>query len=111
GFYDTLLVELGAKRTMEGDGFIAWGGEDGATSFCITKPFDGNPATVGNGTMMALYAPNHEMVDKIHALALELGATCEGPVGPRPEYDKNFYAGYFRDLEGNKLNVFNFPLP
>ncbi len=111
GFYDTLLAELGAKRTMEGDGFIAWGGEDGATSFCITKPNDGNPATVGNGTMMALYAPSHEMVDKIHALALELGGTCEGPVGPRPEYDENFYAGYFRDMDGNKLNVFNFPLP
>ncbi len=110
-FYDRLLAELGAKRTMEHDDFIAWGGEDGATSFCISKPFDGKPATVGNGTMMALYAPSHEMVDKIHALALELGGTCEGPAGPRPEYDKNFYAGYFRDLEGNKLNVFNFPLP
>jgi len=74
-----------------------------------SKPHDGNPATVGNGTMMALFAPSHEMVDKIHTLALELGATCEGPVGPRPEYDEKFYAGYFRDPEGNKLNVFHFP--
>ncbi len=108
-FYDALLAELGVKRTMEHDSFIAWGGENGATSFSISKPHDGNPATVGNGTMMALFAPSHEMVDKIHALALELGATCEGPVGPRPEYDEKFYAGYFRDLEGNKLNVFHFP--
>jgi len=111
-FYDILLAELGVKRTMEADAFIAWGGEkDGTTSFTITKPYDGNAATAGNGTMMAFRAPSHDVVDKIHALALEMGGTCEGPPGPRPEFDPNFYCGYFRDLDGNKMNIFYFPKP
>ena len=61
--------------------------------------------------MMALFAPSTEMVDKVYNLAIELGATCEGPAGPRPDFDPNFYAGYFRDLDGNKMNVFNFKVP
>jgi len=110
-FYDILLAELGAKRNMEGDSFVAWSSGEDTTSFCLTKPYDGNAATVGNGTMMALFAPSHDVVDKIHALALEMGGTCEGPPGPRPDFDPNFYCGYFRDPEGNKFNVFNFPTP
>lgn len=110
-FYDTLLAELGAKRDMEADSFISWSSGDGTTSFCVIKPDDGNPATVGNGVMMALYASSHEIVDKIHALALETGGTCEGPAGPRPDFSPDFYAGYFRDPDGNKLNVFNFKMP
>jgi len=111
-FYDALLAELGVKRTMETDNFVAWGGEeDGTTSFTITKPYDGNAATIGNGSMMAFSAPSHDVVDKIHALALEMGGTCEGPVGPRPEFSPDFYCGYFRDLDGNKFNVFHFPTP
>jgi len=110
-FYDAILGELGAKRNMEGPDFVAWSSGDGTTSFCVTKPADGNPACIGNGCMTALTAPDHATVDKVHALALELGGKDEGPVGPRSEFDPNFYAGYFRDLDGNKLNVFNFPMP
>ncbi|PCI49971.1 MAG: glyoxalase [Alphaproteobacteria bacterium] len=110
-FYDTLLAELGAKRNIEADSFISWSSGDETTSFCVIKPNDGNPATVGNGVMMALYAPDHATVDKIYALALEMGGTCEGPAGSRPEFSPDFYAGYFRDLDGNKLNVFNFKMP
>lgn len=108
-FYDKILAELGAKRTMEGDGFIAWGTGEGKTDFTITIPNDGKAATVGNGSMIALYAPDNATVDKIYTMALQLGGTCEGPAGPRPEFDPNFYAGYFRDLDGNKLNVFHYP--
>ncbi len=110
-FYDALMTELGAKRNMQSDGFIAWSSGEGTTSFSVVKPTDGNPATVGNGTMMALFAPDTATVDKVHALALEMGGTCEGPAGPRPEFSPDFYAGYFRDLDGNKLNVFNFKMP
>jgi predicted lactoylglutathione lyase len=71
----------------------------------ITKPFDGNPATVGNGVMVAMKMPSKEAVDAFYQKAIELGATDEGAPGQRGE---GFYAGYFRDLDGNKLNAFVF---
>ncbi len=102
-FYDELLGVLGAKRFMEFDTFIAWSVAPDQPGFAATKPFDGNPATVGNGVMVALAANSKEMVQKVYDKAIALGAKDEGPVGPRMD---NFYAGYFRDLDGNKLNVF-----
>ena len=70
----------------------------------LTAPFDGNPATVGNGVMVALEARDRDQVDRIHALALANGGSDEGVPGPRG--DQGFYAGYFRDPDGNKLNAF-----
>jgi len=102
-FYDALFAELGAKRTMEFDRGIVWGTAMDQPGFSVLKPFDGKPATVGNGVMIALVVDSKEKVDRIYKKALELGATDEGPAGPR--FD-GFYAGYFRDLDGNKLNVF-----
>ena len=102
-FYDALLAEVGGKRFMEFDTFIAWSSGRDQPGIGLTKPFDGNPATVGNGVMVALQMPNKEMVDKVYAKAIELGAKCEGPAGPRGD---EFYAGYFRDPDGNKLNAF-----
>jgi predicted lactoylglutathione lyase len=72
-------------------------------SLAIMKPFDGEAATVGNGVMVAIVVDSREKVQRVHAKALELGARDEGPVGPRGD---GFFAGYFRDLDGNKLNVF-----
>ncbi len=104
-FYDPIAAELGTGRMMEFENFIAWGtpGEPGA-GIAATKPFDGNPATVGNGVMVAFEAKDKAQVDRIHALALANGGTCEGPPGPRG--GDGFYAGYFRDPDGNKLNAF-----
>ena len=102
-FYDALLGELGAKRFMEYDTFIAWSVSPDKPGIGLTKPFDGKPATVGNGVMVALEAGSPAKVDALYRKALELGATDEGPVGPRGD---NFYAGYFRDPDGNKLNFF-----
>jgi catechol 2,3-dioxygenase-like lactoylglutathione lyase family enzyme len=102
-FYDALLAELGAKRLMEFGRGIAWGTSWDKASLGITTPFDGQAATLGNGVMVALACGSKELVDRVHRKALELGATDEGPVGPRGD---GFYAGYFRDLDGNKLNVF-----
>lgn len=102
-FYDELLGTIGAGRFMEMETFIAWAVSPSTPGLSITKPFDGNPATVGNGVMVALQVDSRDKVDALHAKALELGAQDEGAVGERME---NFYAGYFRDMDGNKLNVF-----
>jgi predicted lactoylglutathione lyase len=104
-FYDALLGELGAKRAMENDHVIAW--STGATSpwLCVIKPYDGKAATVGNGVMVALYVDSPKKVDAMHKKALELGGKDEGAPGPRGA--AGFYGGYFRDLDGNKLNFFH----
>jgi predicted lactoylglutathione lyase len=103
-FYDALLAELGAKRVMEMETFIAWGaGGPMSPMLAVIRPYDKKPATVGNGVMVALAASSKEQVDAIYRKALELGATDEGAPGPRGD---NFYAGYFRDLDGHKLNAF-----
>jgi predicted lactoylglutathione lyase len=102
-FYDALAAELGVGRMMESDAFIAWGVPGGAAGIGLTKPFNGQPATVGNGVMIALEAKDAAQVDRLHAIALAHGGTCEGPPGPR---GASFYAAYFRDLDGNKLNAF-----
>jgi catechol 2,3-dioxygenase-like lactoylglutathione lyase family enzyme len=102
-FYDALLGELGAKRMMEGDKFVAWSARPDQPGFGVTLPFDQKAATIGNGSMIALVVDTPEKVDALHAKALALGGVDEGAPGARsPE----FYAGYFRDLDGNKLNVF-----
>ena len=102
-FYDAIAAELDTPRMMEFDGFIAWGKPGGAAGIGLTKPFDGNPATVGNGVMVALEAKDRDQVHRLHDIALANGGTCDGPPGPRGD---SFYAGYFRDPDGNKLNAF-----
>lgn len=102
-FYDALLAEVGIKRLMEFPNGYCWGVSMDKPALGILKPFDGQAATPGNGTMVAIILPNPEMVDKLHAKAIALGGQDEGAPGPRGE---GFYAGYFRDLDGNKLNGF-----
>ena len=102
-FYDTLLAVIGAKRQMESDRFISWGVSPQQPSLGLIKPYDGQAATHGNGTMVALVVDSPDKVDRLHRKALELGGKDEGAAGPRGE---GFYAGYFRDLDGNKLNAF-----
>ena len=105
-FYDAIAAELGVGRFMEGEAYIAWGEPGGGAGMAVTKPFDGNQATVGNGTMVALEAKDEAQVDRIHAIALAQGGTDEGAPGVR---GGGFYAGYFRDPDGNKLNAFCMP--
>ena len=104
-FYDALFATLGAARAFDTDTFIAWATGPKAPAFSVTKPFDGKAATVGNGVMIAIAMDSTKNVDAFYAKALELGATDEGTPGMRLD---NFYAGYFRDLDGNKLNAFCF---
>ncbi len=103
-FYDALLADLGAKRMMESESFIAWSASQAGAAFSVTQPYDKKPAAVGNGVMVALAVGSPERVQALHKKALELGAKDEGAPGPRGQ---GFYAGYFRDLDGNKLNFFH----
>ena len=102
-FYDVLLAEVGAGRFMQEETFVAWAVAPDKPAFSVCKPYDGNAATVGNGNMVALTVDSTDKVDAVYAKAMELGGTNEGPPGPRMD---GFYAAYFRDLDGNKLNVF-----
>ena len=104
-FYDTVLAEMGTKRLMDFETFVAWGIEMDQPLFSVTKPFDKEAATVGNGVMIALAATDRAMVDKVYNAAIAAGGTCEGKPGLREEAG-DFYAGYFRDLDGNKINAF-----
>jgi catechol 2,3-dioxygenase-like lactoylglutathione lyase family enzyme len=102
-FYDDTLGVIGIKRIMDFGRGYAWGASMDKPALGIMIPFDGNAASVGNGVMVAIAVDSKEKVGAVHARALALGAKDEGAVGPRGE---GFYAGYFRDLDGNKLNVF-----
>jgi catechol 2,3-dioxygenase-like lactoylglutathione lyase family enzyme len=103
-FYDELMPVIGAGRVMGGEKFQVYG--IGAPALGICMPFDGNPATPGNGTMIALAAASQDAVAALHAKALELGGTDEGAPGYRGGAESGFYAAYFRDLDGNKLCAF-----
>lgn len=103
-FYDDLLGMLGAKRFMQDQRFIAWAVSPTQPSLGVILPFDGKPACVGNGCMVALVVDSRDQVDAVHARALALGGQDEGAPGVRGT--GSFYAGYFRDLDGNKLNCF-----
>lgn len=103
-FYDAIAAEMGTGRMMDFETFIAWGTPGGGAGIGLTKPFDGNPATVGNGVMVALEAKDKAQVDRLYRIALDHGGSDEGAPGPRG--DGGFYAAYFRDPDGNKLNAF-----
>ena len=108
-FYDALAKEMGVGRMMDFDTFIAWGQWGGGAGVALTKPFDGNTASVGNGTMVALEAKDREQVGRLYEIALANGGSDEGAPGPRGEPDaqgNTFYAAYFPDRDGNKLNAY-----
>ena len=102
-FYDAIAAEMDTPRMMDFETFIAWGKAGGPAGIAVTKPHDGNAASVGNGVMVALEAKDKDQVQRLYDIALANGGTCEGPPGPRGD---GFYAGYFRDPDGNKLNAF-----
>jgi catechol 2,3-dioxygenase-like lactoylglutathione lyase family enzyme len=107
-FYDAILTPLGAKRTWVEDKFIVWsvGEMSEGTSFSVTLPYDESAATVGNGSMTAFTASSPEMVDEMYKVAIANGASDEGEPGYRGDPSFGFYAGYFRDPDGNKCNAF-----
>lgn len=104
-FYDAVFATLGYARSPESSpDYIGWGPNyDGGVSFWICRPFDGQPPTAGNGTMVALRAESEAEVQAFHAAALAHGGTDEGAPGTRPYYEPSFYVAYMRDPDGNKL--------
>ena len=96
-------AELGSARMLEFESFIARGTAGGAAGIAATKPHDGNAASVGNGMMVAFEAKDRDQVQRLYDIALANGGTDEGAPGPRGE---GFFAGYFRDPDGNKLNAY-----
>ena len=102
-FFDALLGELNISQAMKAERMIFWACDEGGTALSIVKPLDGEAATVGNGVMVALSAASREQVDRAYQVALALGAQDEGAPGVRSQ---GFYVAYFRDLDGNKFNLF-----
>lgn len=107
-FYAALMAELGLRLKFH-DAAKPWAGWVAPDAlrplFVIAHPFDGGPASAGNGQMVALLAPSRAAVGRCHALALAHGGSCEGAPGLRPEYNADYFGAYFRDPDGNKLCV------
>ena len=104
-FYDKVLAPVGAKRAMDFGTSTAYSNGQGPM-LAVTQPYDKSTATFGNGTMVALQMPSKEKVHEVYDAAIKAGGADEGPAGPRGD---TFYAGYFRDLDGNKLCAFYAP--
>ncbi|HXC14222.1 MAG TPA: VOC family protein [Stellaceae bacterium] len=105
-FYDAVLGPLGYTRLNDlGDNGSIWG--ESAPEFFVLKPANGQPATSANGGTISFVAPSRAAVAAFHKAALAAGATDEGAVGPRG-WAPNAYAGYVRDLDGNKLAAYCF---
>lgn len=107
-FYRPVLSVLGVKERFcePSRPWAGWESNPGPRPlFVIARPFNGEVPQPGNGTMVAFTAATRDQVDAAHALALSLGAACEGRPGLRPEYHAHYYGAYFRDPDGNKLCV------
>ncbi|MCF2909353.1 VOC family protein [Pseudoalteromonas sp. DL2-H2.2] len=102
-FYDAIFAEIGATRFWVEERFIVWATEPEKSKFCLIKPYDGEPATVGNGVMVAFEVSDPSLVDALHNKSIDLGGKDEGLPGNRGEH---FYGAYVRDLDGNKLYFF-----
>lgn len=107
-FYDALFGVVGVGQLMTfPTGAVAYGASWTTPMIAVGPPYDGRPATPGNGTMIALVMDARAKVDALHAKALELGGTDEGAPGVRGDAgDQAFYGAYFRDLDGNKFCAF-----
>lgn len=108
-FYDGVLALLNGSQAAHYERSIYYTFGENSARLAINTPFDGNPATFGNGSMVALTANSRDQVDEVHAKALALGGSCEGEPGERGNSDYTIYGAYFRDPDGNKFGVFCMP--
>jgi hypothetical protein len=95
------LASAGLTRLFEHPSGGRIYGKDGKVVFGVVGPFNRQPATVGNGSMIAFHFEKPDEVVAFHKKALELGAQDEGAPGFR--HGSLFFMSYFRDLDGNKL--------
>ncbi|EIZ1411982.1 VOC family protein [Vibrio vulnificus] len=101
-FYDSVLSALSVRRSHYIENVAAAYGEN--FEFWVGCPCE-NGASSGNGTHIAFNAPSKEAVDLFYATALELGGSCAGKPGLRPEYGETYYAAFVRDADGNKVEA------
>lgn len=111
-FYAAFLPALGFTLTEGADGLsfalpVAEGQRQMAPDFYVKPTFDGRPASAGNGVMVAFEAANQADVRALHAAALAAGGSDEGQPGFRAAYGPQFYVGYLRDPQGNKIALFS----
>jgi len=104
-FYDDILWSLNIVKELKTERYIGYSKKNTSEiiEFYITKPFNKNVATNGNGIMIAFLAESQEVVNKFHEIALKKGAINEGSPGPRNDLD---YCAYIRDADGNKICAF-----
>ena len=102
-FYEKLLSSIGATRIFESEQGVAWSNGPMSPGFGVMKPFNEQPASYGNGTMIALVMESKEKVDEFYKTAISLGAADDGAPGQRSD---TFYAAYFRDFDNNKIAAF-----
>ncbi|MDS1140260.1 VOC family protein [Pusillimonas sp. SM2304] len=109
-FYDPLFQEMGMTVRWRDEQITSWGlpGDASQPLFFVGYPRDKKAASVGNGSMIAFRVEDPAKIDRLYALALELGGADEGPAGPRPEYGEAQYAAYVRDPDGNKIAFVNY---
>lgn len=107
-FYSRVMTTLGLELKFS-EPETPWAAWKQPTAdrplFIIGHAYDGEPATPGNGQMIALLANSRDVVDQSHAVALAAGGQCDGPPGFRPHYHPNYYGAYFHDPDGNKICV------
>ncbi len=104
-FYDELLPCFGGEKIFTSDRAVFWGFGENSSKLAISKPFNGEPASFGNGTMVAFTVDTVEKVEFLYNKAISLGGTSEGEPGER--YDGLYYGAYFRDLDGNKFSIYH----
>ena len=110
-FYDALLGTIGWQAIFEhGSGGRLYG-KPGSSWFGVLGPADGEPATVGNGTMIGFKLDSVDEVHAFHAKALEFGGSDEGAPGKRGGEKSPITFAYFRDLDGNKLCAYHLAAP
>lgn len=108
-FFDAMFEPLGYARTFEGGGWAGYGpggDKDSGLQIYLATPFNAEPATLGNGSMLAFKAPSRAAVENAYAAALAAGGKDEGAPGVRGESDPPFYGAYVRDPDGNKFSVY-----
>ena len=105
-FYDAVFAPLGAARETTSESWTGYRRADDRGRFFLTRPYNREAASNGNGAMLAFLADSREAVDAFHAAALGHGGVCEGPPGVREGMDPVFYAAYVRDPDGAKLCAF-----
>ncbi len=103
-FYDAVLPLFGGRVDVDYPGFATCYGLPGGMRVWLARPHDGKAAIPGNGSMLGFGCASSAEVDAAHAAALANGGSSEGDPGPRPNYGPEFYGGYVRDPDGNKMS-------